>query len=230
LTACRDDEVITEFIHPPDVADLRHIARWWRTRTLSNPHSRIAGGVLLEVIEPQPDDILVPRQRAPVPPTPDGVLRLTYTVEDGEPVPPGRFLRLRNTTNIPLHCVLLNLTERFRIHADLFRSGRIEPGGIAEAHAGQIVDFYLPGDLENRPGSTYRDWLMLIVSTDLIDAAPYELPEVDTCRDVGPNRSRGGKLTADWWTSVLKVVTTVPHDSPGLDRSASPSVDAHRER
>jgi Caspase domain len=198
----------------PTVADLHHIARWWRVRTLSNGDSRIAHGVLLEIVERLPGEAVVPRQRAASPPDPDGTLRLSYDMLEGEPTSPCCFLRLRNTTNQPLYCVLLDLTERFAVAGDLFRAGRIEAGQTVAVSEGKAIEFFLPDEWADRPGAEYRDWLMLIASTDEIDAAPYEMPNLDQSRDAQARdiRSRTSPTPAqgDWWTSVLPVVTIGP--------------------
>jgi hypothetical protein len=207
LTAIRDGEVIADLAHPPGPAQLHHIARWWRVRTLSNPGSRIADGVRLEVVVPEPGEEIVPRDRAATAPDPDGVLRLAYETRAGQAVPPGRFLRLRNTTSLPLYCVLLDLTERFKIDGGLFPFGRIEPGETAAAYEGRIVDFVLPAERAAVPGAAYRDWLMLIASTTEIDALPYELQPFQGIKDTAPRRPRRAEPAGDWWTTVLPVVT-----------------------
>ncbi|MFD0579357.1 hypothetical protein [Dactylosporangium darangshiense] len=51
---------------------------------------------------------------------------------------------------------------------------------------------------------------MLIVSTDELDARPYELPALDQSRrEIEPEDGHDA-LTGDWWTSVLEVVTAGP--------------------
>ncbi|MGI5241924.1 caspase family protein [Dactylosporangium sp. CA-139066] len=204
------DEQIATLAEPPTLGRLHHIARWWRVKSLSNPSSRIAGGVHLEVVEARPDEMVVPRDRPALPPGPDGVLRVAYGTRWGVPAPPSVFLRLRNTTSRPLYCVLLDLTERFKIDGSLFRYGRIEPGGTAAVSSGRPVDFILPADLLSTPGTSYRDWLMVIASTTELHARPYELHTVGPSRDVEPEEGPTAESSGDWWTTVLKVVTTGP--------------------
>jgi hypothetical protein len=213
----RDNQQIVTLPTVPSAADLLHIARWWRVRTLSSDDSRIRYGIVLEVVERKPGELIAPRQRHPSWPDQSGTLRVAYEANE----PPSRFLRLRNTTNQPLYCVLLNLTERFRITSALFPAGLIAAGATAAVAEGQVIEFTVPDSWSDRPISEYRDWLMVIASTDEIDAAPYEMPNLpifrnDQTRDivthVGATPPRGA-----WWTYVLPVITTGPatrHTTP----------------
>jgi hypothetical protein len=195
----------------PTVADLGHIARWWRVKSLANPDSRIAHGVVLEVVEPLPGETVIARQCLAAPPDPDGVLRLSYERGDAGWEPPGRFLRLRNTMNRPLYCVLLDLTERFKIDSELCRFARVPPGETVPAYDGELVEFFLPDDLADTPGVSYRDWLKLIVSTEKIDAAPYEMPALDRSRrDARRRQAPDAPERGDWWTTTLPVVIAGP--------------------
>jgi hypothetical protein len=188
-------------------AELAHIVRWRRIRHHTNPLSTLTGSVRLEVVEPYGDETTVPRLRPAATPSADGTHVLPY--EAG--IAPHRFLRLRNVSDAPLYCVLLDLTERFKSAAHLYPGGRIPPGAVTAAGEGRPIRFSIPRDVPLVPGASYRDWLMLIVSTEEIDPAPYELPSLDLVpksallRELEPETR-----TADWWTHVTPVVITVP--------------------
>jgi hypothetical protein len=165
--------------------------------------------VLLEVVKPPAGETELAPDMLAESPGPDGTLRLSYP-RGGPGLPPTRFLRLRNTTNRVLYCALLDLTERFKVDGELCRSARLEPGATAPLNNGKLVDFFLPPDLENTPGVTYRDWLVLVVSTDEISAAPYEMPELGwTRRDIRSHRSAAAP-PGDWCATTLPIVLTGP--------------------
>ncbi|GIE27621.1 hypothetical protein Ait01nite_006660 [Actinoplanes italicus] len=207
----RGNERIASLDSLHGVEHLHHIARWWRVLTLHNDDSAIAYGVLLEIVVPRPGEDRLSPQAVATPPDGDGVLRLSYA-DDG--TPPGCFLRLRNTTGRPLHCVLLDLTERFGIDDVYLPDGLVRAGATVAVSEGEVIDVLVP---EGWP-TEYHDWLVLIVSTDEIDASPYRLARFDPSRfepsrDVHPRRRRRGDsvpVEGDWWTCVLPVVTTGP--------------------
>ena len=198
---------------------LTHIARWRRVKNLQNPVSGLTGAVSLEIVEPWPHETVVPKGRAAVRPDPDGMIRLSYRWQHGEWVPPTRFMRLRNTTQRPLYCVLLDLTDRFGISAELFRGARIEAGSAAAVAEGRHIEFTLPPARTVEPGASVRDWIMLIVARDEIAATPYELPPLSAPdrdavhRDLKPARPAQAANANDWWTYVLPVITEVPEPS-----------------
>jgi hypothetical protein len=211
----RDRTRIATLAAFPGIADLRHIARWWRVRTLRNDDSNLAYSVLLEIVQPLPGETRLTRERPASPPGPDGTLRVAYEDVRGERRWPGRFLRLHNTTNAPLYCVLLDLTERFAVDP-LLRTARIEGGERAPVQEGKVVDFFWP---DGWRGTEYHDWLLLIVSTDEIDASPYVMDHLDQSREARPRDlgPLGETVPAggDWWTSVLPIVISQPpQDAP----------------
>lgn len=200
----RDNEQVAVLEVYPSLADLHHIGRWWRVLTLRNDDSRIEDAVLLEVVDSALD--------------PDHTLRVSYELVGDHPTPPHRTFRLHNTADQPLYCVLLNLTERFKVAGGLF-SSRIEANATAPVASGEAIYFELPVALANALDVEYRDWLLLIVSTDEIDANPYELDALDNTRsrDATTGRDLRAKAPvrdmADWTTSVLKIVTAGPRST-----------------
>jgi hypothetical protein len=217
---------------PRTVGALEHIARWRQVKNLGNPVSRLRDTVSIEIVEPLPHERVAPRDRAAVRPDADGAIRLAYHRQDGGWVAPTRFIRLRNTAPRPLYCVLLDLTDRFRIHADLFRGAEIAAGSVAAVGEGARIEFALPVDRPVEPGARVCDWLMLIVAEDEVVASPFELTPIGT---PGYARSRGvlgvqglverlgrGAVHRDirpapvnayeWWTLLVPVITEVPRE------------------
>jgi len=211
------------------VARLEHIARWRRIRDLRNPVSRLADLVRVEVIVPEPHEDRTPRDRVGLRPGPTGAIELRYVRHRYGYAPPSVYIRLDNAADRPLYCVLLNLTDRFRVHATLFPGDFIGARASAAAAEGDLVEIALPDGRAPRPGARVRDWLMLVVSEDRIVsdhfalpglAEPVERPRAATglvgvverlalaarWRDL--DRKPG--TAKDWWTSVTEIVTSVP--------------------
>ena len=147
--------------------------------------------------------------------------------EAGERTPPSVFGRLHNTTRRRLHCVMLDLTDRFRIHVDLFPGAFIDPGQVGAAAEGQPVAMALPPGRPARPGTSVQDWLTLIVSEDEANSRLRGLPALGepagrqqgnpvavmsiverlgltaTDRDAVMAAASAG----EWWTVFVSVVT-----------------------
>jgi len=200
------------------LADLAHIGRWRQIKSTTNPVSQLIEAVSIDIVEPLPGETIAPRDRVAALPDPDGTFRLSYELQNGRWMPPRRFIRLRNTTRRPLYCALLDLTERFKIDATLFRGARIGECAVVAVGEGAPIDFYLPNDVPIEPGTSYRDWLMLIVSTEEIDGRPYEMPALGpVTRDTAVGHKRDVEVAAfanDWWTTVVPIITEVPERSP----------------
>jgi hypothetical protein len=73
------------------------------------------------------------------------------------------FLRLRDTADRPLHCVVLDLTDRFRMHPYLFPGAWVAPG-VACVADGELIELSLPPDREPVPGARGTDWLKVLIS------------------------------------------------------------------
>jgi hypothetical protein len=213
------------------VAELEHIARWRQVKLLHNPMSRLAGAVSVELVEPLPGERYLSRDREAVRPDDDGAFRLAYRPDGDGWRAPVRFLRLRNHTARPLFCVVLDLTDRFAIHAGLFPGAEVPGCAVAPVAQGGRVEFSLPAGRPVTPGGRVRDWLMVIVAEDEFAAEPFEMSPVGelgrgptrgpvglrgiadrlgrraTCRDIQPVAPAAAD---DWWTLVVPVITTVP--------------------
>jgi hypothetical protein len=196
-----------------------HIARWRQVRALSNPASPLAGGVRLEVVPARPGERIAPLDRAPLRPGSDGLIRLSYRREDGVWRPPTVFIRLRNDTDQPLYCGLLDLTGRYRIHARLFPGEFVAARSVGAALSGRPVQFSLPSGESPAPGTQVRDWLKLIAAEDEFGTRPFEqdalddagrrgsLPSVRMVRDADAAEP---DEPYDWAACVVEVLTEVP--------------------
>jgi Caspase domain len=210
------------------VRDLEHIARWLQVRNLANPASRIEDAVRIEVLPAPPDGRRPPRDSAPLP---AGNLEFSYTRTGAGWAPPSVFIRLRNTTDAKLFCVLLDLTDRYRMHADLFPGDYVAENWTAETGGGQPVTLSLPPDRPVEPGASVTDWLVLLVAEKRFSSDPFSLPrlrEVPRPSARGVQRGLAGVLDRlgllavrrdvvpepgvafDWGVKVVEVTTRVP--------------------
>jgi hypothetical protein len=207
------------------LAVLEHIARWRQVRSFTNPRSDLVGAVAIEVVASRPAEPVMPVARAALRPDHSGAICLSYV----DNIAPVVFVRLRNLSDRKLFCVLLDLTDQFRVHADLFPGAEIGPGQTAAALDGRPVRFALAADRRPVPGDRAVDWLKLIVTEEPFDASAFDLPRLGgpmvRRRGTGaasvPGRLglramyRGGGVDplappTDWTTTTLPVITTVP--------------------
>ncbi|MEH0932247.1 caspase family protein [Micromonospora sp. CPCC 205558] len=172
---------------------LEHIARWRQIRELNNPVTGLAGAVTVEVVAARPGEHIVPFDRPPIAADADGVVRLRYQRGPGGWTPQTVFVRLHNRSDRKLFCVLLDLTDRFRVHAELFPGNFVAPHGRAAALRGRRVVAALPPGEAPEPGARVRDWLKLVVAEEQFGPTPFELPALGAPRGVdrGPLAVRG---------------------------------------
>ena len=212
--------------------DLEHIARWRRIKELHNPVSAMPNAVAVEVVAVRPGEAVDSGVRPPLRPGPDGSIRLDYRWGPDGWEEPEVFVRLRNTLDRQLYCVLLDLTDRFRIHPELFSGDWIAPRYTASAAWGQAITMSLPPGRPVAPGATGTDWLKVLVSETPFSSEAFDLgrlgePETRTVRG-GPSGYHGvldrlglvalhrdpkalRPQAGDWTTSILPVVVRVPH-------------------
>lgn len=215
------------------VAELEHIARWRRIKELRNPVSALPGAVDIEVVAARPGELVAPLDRPPLTVDGEGVLRMAYRRGPAGWTAPTAFIRVRNRADRRLYCVLLNLTDRFRIHASLLPGVFVGPGQCAAALDGGLVEFAMPPGRPVRSGSSVTDWLMVLVSETEISAELFHLPRLGEPMRGVPKRAAAFDgvfdrlgLTAlhrdidrppaaayDWTTRILPVVTSVPRDA-----------------
>lgn len=218
-----DDAGLTRTVH-----DLEHIARWMQVRNLANPCSPLDDAVAVDVVPSRPGEDRPPPHAEPLP---AGNLELEYTRAGAEWKPPTAFVRLRNTTDDRLYCVLLDLTDQHRMHAELFPGAFVAAHWTAEAGNGRPITLSLPPGRPVEPGSSVTDWLVLLVSQAPFSSDPFSLPRL---REVPRGSVRGGRRgitgvldrlgllavrrdadaapgpALDWAVTVLEVTTRVP--------------------
>jgi hypothetical protein len=210
-------------------ARLEHIARWTLIKDLENPGSPLTGSVAIEVVRAEDRQQKAPRDRRPLAPDAHGEYRLHYEQTPAAWQPPRIFVRLRNRSDRRLWCVLLDLTDRYRVHANLYPGDFIEPGEVGAAYSGDPIEVTLPPGRDVRPGAVGRDWFKLLVSEDEFSSLAFDLPRLDepttrtaevfrptgvldrlglqaTTREVKPVR---GPMS-DWATAIISLVAVVP--------------------
>lgn len=217
------------------VARLEHIAQWSHVKDLENPASALAGAVTVEIVMAEPGETTAPKDRAALAFDGRGEIAIAYRAVGADFEPPRVFVRLRNTFDRRLWCVLLDLTDRFRIHAKLFPGDFIDAGGVGAALSGKALRAELPPGRPVVPGASVRDWFKLIVAEEQFGSAGYELPRLDeaptratrpvargilerlglaaTLRDIGDDDE--DEPAGDWATAVIPVVTVVPLATEG---------------
>ncbi len=192
------------------VRSLEHIARWRQIRNIRNPMSRLAGQVRLEVIAPLPRETRTPQHRPGLRCGASGAIELEYIADEYGFSPPCVFLRLDNLSDRRLYCVVLDLTDRFRSHIDLFPGAFIDPHASAAAGMGNLIELSFPPGRVVKPGASVRDWLMLFVSEDDINSDYFVLPRLDDRQPQAGRDAQRPAFVRDWWTSLTAVVTRVP--------------------
>lgn len=212
---------------------LEHIARWRLLLRLENPAPSLKRPVRMEIVRPEPGQTLAPKTGGVIPAGDDGVHRLLYRRTNDGWEAPEIFIRLHNTTSQALYCVLLDLTPRFKVHAQLFPGDFIAPGDSGAALAGRLVKVYLPDGTTPRPGASVTDRLKLIVAEEQFSQQPFLMPALGARpaparrtlgrrsllerlagaavnRDAGPATDTGAY---DWTTETLTLRTEVPRST-----------------
>ncbi|MFI6012329.1 caspase family protein [Streptomyces sp. NPDC051243] len=214
------------------VRDLDHIARWLQVRNLESASPALEEAIRLELVPALPGGQRPPRDGVPAP-VKDLDFAYTWTGATWEP--PTVFVRLRNTTDRKLFCVLLDLTDRHRMHADLFPGAYVAGRWTAEAGNGAAVTLALPPDRPVEPGASVTDWLVLLVAEEPFSSAPFELPRL---REMPRSSTRGARrgvtgildrlgllaverdlepapqVALDWAVKTVEVTTRVPGGGP----------------
>ncbi|GIF77256.1 hypothetical protein Asi02nite_67740 [Asanoa siamensis] len=214
-----DDQAITR-----TVRDLEHIARWLQVRNLANPSPVLADAVRIEVVSAAPG----------ADPSPSaGPVEFAYTWNGTAWEPPLVFVRLHNTSDRKLFCVLLDLTDRYRMHADLFQGAFVAARHTVQAGGAEPIVLSLPPDRVRQPGAAGTDWLVLLVAEKEFSADAFALPRLG---EVPRGAVRGGGITGilgrlglravhrdfdvapqaalDWSVTVAEVRTVIPAAAP----------------
>jgi pimeloyl-ACP methyl ester carboxylesterase len=153
------------------VQRLEHIARWTAIAELASPaSSRIQPGAVQIQIYRDGAEIEKDSEIK------DAQIRLEYQYENSKWKEPTFRVKLKNTSDEPLYCALLDLTERFSVTAGLFEAGGVwlQPGEEAWALAGKPLYGTVPKELWQQGVTEFKDILKLIVSTAEFDATLLE--------------------------------------------------------
>lgn len=206
---------------------LEHIARWTTIAKLSNTAAThiFAGDVKMEIIFAVEDL------------SPSSQMRLSYRYINEQWQPPEFKLKLTNTTNKPLYCALVNLSDSFAISAPFFTTGsiRLEEGQSAYALDGEELVLKVPQDYLRQGITEYKDMIKLIVSNDEFDARLLTQDKLDAPRPLSKNiespsqsslerlmyRIQNREIEAknaavrfdDWYAEEIVITTVYPLDS-----------------
>ncbi|MFI5915796.1 caspase family protein [Dactylosporangium sp. NPDC051541] len=210
------------------VRDLEHIARWLQVRNLESGSPALQDAVRLEVVPARPDGSRPPRGQA----QPVAAYDCTYRWDGARWVPPTVYIRLHNTTDRKLYCVLLDLTDRHRMHANLFPGEFVAAQWTVEAANRGPITASLPPERPVEPGASVTDWLVLLVAEEQFSSDPFALPRL---REVPDSAARGARpgitgvldrlgllavrrdldappppVALDWAVTVVEFTTRVP--------------------
>jgi pimeloyl-ACP methyl ester carboxylesterase len=150
---------------------LEHIARWTTIAELSNPTSRLAPhDVRIDIYrcDPRNTDVLKAIDEAGR----SGSLQLDYELHEGEWRAAEFKLKLTNTSQKRLFCMLFDLTDTYMVSPELLPGGGIwlGPGEEAWAHEGRSLSASIPDELWQQDWIELKDLLKLIVTTEESDA------------------------------------------------------------
>jgi caspase domain-containing protein len=193
------------------VADLEHIARWTQLRTLGNPGSALHDAVRLEVVPARPGEQYLPDDGRPA--YPGRTLHLTYSSTGAAP---SVFVRMVNTTDLDLYCVLLNLTDTYRVHADLFPGEHLAAHRTTAAAKGRPIRLMLPPDRPAGPGATVTDWLLLLVTEEPFNAGHLTLPRLREASRGSHSAHPASGPAAGWAVSTVELITSIPRGEGGV--------------
>lgn len=194
------------------VAVMEHIARWRTVQDLRNPVSALDDPVTIEIVPALPGVVRAPATGGALSPDCEDVYRLAYRWEETGWVAPEIFIRLHNRSAGELECLLLYLTNRYAVQADLFPVAPIGAGRSGAARRGRRIRAALPADTTPAPGASVTDWLVLVVAERQFSEEPYLLPPLGrpapVRRDARPVTDAPGGY--DWCTRAVRLVTEVP--------------------
>ncbi len=224
------------------IARLEHMARWTNIATLSSPgNSQISSNAVRMEIVQNGQEIKSPE------------IRLEYQQEQGKWKQPTFQVKLTNTSNEPLYCAILDLTDRYGVKTGLFQptSGIwLPPGESAWALEGKTIYALVPKELWQQGITEVKDIYKLIVSTAEFDANLLAQDNLDAPRNRGIGLEGKRKSTLnrlmhkvqtrdfsavpedeeffdDWVTSQVLVTTVRPqHNTPVPHRGETVALGA----
>jgi hypothetical protein len=152
---------------------LEHLGRWQVIKRLDNPVSTIARGQV-RVHLTKPRHGALPKSFLSWPAPGRHPVHLGYhPTEDGWTADPGR-LSLGNSTDRPLYCALLTLTDDFRIHDQLLPTRLIPPrSGVDITEAAGVIPKH-----RGEGRATVDEWWKIIASEQPFDSAAFGLPHL----------------------------------------------------
>ena len=152
------------------IGRLEHIARWTNIAELSSPAtSRIRPDAVQMIIYQEEQEFQ------------DTQIRLVYRQENGKWKKPPFKVKLKNTSDQPLYCAVLDLTQQYKVDSGLFETGGVwlQPGQEAWALGGKTIYSEIPNELLTQGINEFTDIYKLIVSTSEFDATLLEQDKLD---------------------------------------------------
>lgn len=141
---------------------LEHIARWINIATITSPANSLIPTDAVQMHVYQQDSEIQDYQ-----------IYVQYQVNSDGLQPPAIRIKLTNTSDTKLYCVLLDLTELFAVKAISFAGGFtgiwLEPGQEVWALEGKNIPIFIPQKLLKSGVKEYKDILKLIASTSEFD-------------------------------------------------------------
>lgn len=235
------------------VEHCEHIGRWMRMAKLHNSASKLPpNAITLDYYEVDDDG----NERQVDLAGRGSDLRLAYEYCNDEWRPPRFKLKLTNTSQRRLYCMLFDLTDSFAIFPELLPGGGewLEPGQETWALRREELTAMVPDELWREGMTEFKDLIKVVASTEACDATRFRQDdlgiqfELPTTRSLGMNsleqlmhramtRHIGGssgstQRVADWTTAELTVTTERPLEAAavptaGGSASVAPSVTLH---
>ena len=171
------DTALAERVARQAVAQLTHVARWERVRSLGGQPSPLAEAVGLEVFPAAADGAGRPAGIEAL--TPTAGYRLEYHRDAARQwVPPYVYVDVVNRTDDELYVAVLDLTDRYRC-AELLATEELAPRARRALLDGRALSVTLPAERPVVPGASARDWLLVLVSDTEFAASAFELPALN---------------------------------------------------
>ncbi|HHP7229625.1 MAG TPA: caspase family protein [Xenococcaceae cyanobacterium] len=208
---------------------LEHLSRWTNIAELASPAtSQIAADAVTMTIDHNGRELTATD------------LYLTYYQENGQWQQPSFKVKLTNTSQTPLYCALLNLSDRYAVSAELLATSGVwlQPGESAWALDGQPIYSTVNRQLWQQGITEAQDILKLIVSTAEFDATVLAQNELDLPTRAVTSAKRGNgtlnhlmsrvptrALTSqretaavydDWVTSQVTITTVRPQETMAI--------------
>ncbi len=170
------------------VERLEHIARWLRILETDGAPRRLSrDAVQLEIFRLEKDPATGAEIETPMDIAEQGAeLRFTYERRNNKWEAPKIKIKLTNTTDQKLFCMLLDLTEAFKVSSALLPNGGTwlppkdeNATGELWANKGQAITLTLRDEFWKQGVTEFKDWLKLIVSTEEGDATLLEQKQLD---------------------------------------------------